>query len=385
MVSCRNKKENMNKPITFSKIAPYEDQDVRNVLNELKEHPNLLAMLQFIDIKASSETLIDIFDSVSTIEDFQLKISTPWLTHFFGETTSEITFDGIDTLDPDQKHLFISNHRDIILDSAILNVLFAQHKIQTLETAIGDNLLKSRVVKKLAKLNKNFTVIRSGGPKEIYAHSLILSAYIRDKIVGRDSSVWIAQREGRAKDGNDKTQQGLLKMLNLSNKEGFEEGFRELKMRPISMSYEYDPCDRFKVKELLALEAGKVYEKEEGEDLANIIAGIKEYKGHVHLSIQPVLDEELEQLKVVKNINEKAVLLAGIIDRSIYRAYKLFSNNYVAYDLLKETKSWEGFYSREKKEEFEEYLHEVCKSQPPEAKTILLRKYAYPLINQLNE
>lgn len=373
----------MDEAADYSTIAPYQDRDVRRILDVVKRHPSFINMLQFVDLEASMQDLEGLLDSIHTINDFQLKISRPWLMQFLNKTTTSLTYDGLDTLGDDKKYLFISNHRDIILDSAILNVLLSNHGLQTAETAIGDNLLKFDLVKILTKLNKNFTVRRSGSPRELYEHSSLLSSYIRHKITGRESSIWLAQKEGRAKDGNDKTQQGVLKMLNLSNKKDFEEGFRDLCIRPMSLSYEYDPCDRFKIKELVAVQAGEIHVKEEEEDMHNIVVGILEQKGRVHMSIQPELDQEMDELANIQVINDKINRLAEIIDQSIYRSYKLFENNYVAYDLLQQTNEWQGHYSTEKAREFEEYVDNICKDFPDCARKILLQKYAYPLVNQL--
>lgn len=374
----------MSETADYSNIAPYQDHEVREVLEKLKNHPSFLNMLQFVDLDASTGDLEDLLDSIHSIEEFQEKISKPWLMQFLTKTTTSITSDGFDTLDAEQKHLFISNHRDIILDSALLNILLHDHHLQTAETAIGDNLLKFDLVKTLTRLNKNFMVRRSGSSRELYEHSLLLSSYIRKKIVDRESSIWLAQKEGRAKDGNDKTQQGVLKMLNLSNEAELEAGFKALCIRPMSVSYEYDPCDRFKIKELLAKQMGQPHVKEEEEDLKNIVAGMLEQKGHVHVSIQPQLDQELDELAEIKNINDKVARLAEIIDQAIYRSYKLFENNYVAFDLLHKTRAWQARYSAEKAQEFTDHVAEVCKDFPECARSILLKKYAYPLINHLN-
>ena len=373
----------MDNPLDYSEIAPYQDSEVRKVLNSIKTNPTFLKILRFVDLEASDESLLQLVDSVKTIDDFQEKVSKACLLHFFQNTTSKITHEGIDTLETDKNFLFISNHRDILLDSAILNVLFSNHSIPTVETATGDNLMKYEIVRTLAKLNKNFMVIRSAGAREMYKHSYTLSSYIRKKIVQKQSSVWIAQREGRAKDNNDKTQQGLMKMLNLSNEGGFEEGFKALNIRPVSMSYEYDPCDAFKLRELLAMEEGRVHEKEEEEDLNNIIAGMQGYKGQVHLSIQPVLSQEIDQLRTIQNINDKTKKLSEIIDRSIYQSYKIFANNYIAFDLLHGTNEWQKYYNPAKKEAFEEYLQPLCEGLPSCSRNILLKKYAYPLINKV--
>jgi len=375
----------MNKAFDYSEIAPYQDHEVNKVLDELKSNTSFLHLLKFMKLDTSPDAVDRFLAGITSVDEFQLRVSKPWLHQLFYHTTTGIIHKGIDTLPGTEKYLFISNHRDIALDSAILNVLFSDHDIQTVETAIGDNLLKFEIVKTLAKLNKNFKVKRSGSAREMYRHSLTLSSYIRKRITEQESSIWIAQREGRAKDGNDKTQQGVIKMLNLSNENGFEAGCKALNIRPISMSYEYDPCDRFKVKELLARETNDIYEKEEGEDFNNVIAGFLGHKGRVNLSISPVLDCEIDQLEGIKNINEKINELAKMIDLAIYQGYQLFPNNYIAHDILQKTCQWHQFYSRDEKQAFTDYANNVCRNLPPRAKEIFFQKYAYPLINKNRE
>lgn len=372
----------MNEHFDLESLAPYQDKDVQPVLDALKEHQSFLNMLRFVDTEASQEGLLQLINNISSIRDFQHKVVKPWLEHFFRQTIDELSCSGIETLEPGQAHLYISNHRDIILDSAILNLLLNDHGLPTAEIAIGDNLLKSGLIRAITRLNKIFTVVRNAPPREMYRHSRLLSAYIRDRVTNNKTSIWLAQSEGRAKDNNDATQQGLVKMLNMSHEGGFEEGFQALRIRPMSLSYEYDPCDRFKLRELLAKAEGRKYEKKENEDYLNIETGITGYKGRVHLSIQPELQEEIKQLSAIGNVNDKATALAAMIDRSIYRSYRLFDNNYAAFDLLYATDQWKDHYSKEKKEAFLAYLDKLCKGYPPKARDILLRKYAYPLINR---
>lgn len=373
----------MEEAIDYSKIAPYKDEDVPMVISRLKESPSFLQVLSLRGQNTEYQEWLDKLDEVKTILDFQSKIAHPYVKQLIEKTTSTISFSGLKELNNIDKCLYIANHRDIILDSAILNVLLFDHGIQSCETAIGDNLLTSDIVYDLTKLNKNFTVVRSAGPRETYGHALTLSSYIRGKIANDESSIWLAQKEGRAKDGNDQTQQGLLKMLNLTSEDSFESGFRELKMRPVSISYEFDPCDKFKIIELLSVEQGKKYEKRPEEDLQNILAGMIGWKGEIHLNVGTILDKELEVLESVHNINEKTTLLSGIIDNSIYKTYKLFANNYIAHDMLSGLQEYSDMYCKEKKEEFEAYIEETTEGQSLEVRKLLIRKYAYPLINYL--
>jgi len=367
----------------YSEIAPYQDSDVPALMEKLKTSDSFKAVLSIDKSGISIDEWMTVIGEVRTIYDFQSRVARPFVKNLLKETSTKITHSGIDDIDTSQKYLFIANHRDIILDSAILNIVMTEANIQTCETAIGDNLLTSDIVYDLTKLNKNFTVIRSAGPREMYGHSLTLSNYIRDKIISNSSSIWLAQREGRAKDGNDRTQQGLLKMLHLSaGEKSFEQGFEELRIRPLSVSYEYDPCDRFKLNEILTKERGNKYEKRPEEDLQNIIAGMSGFKGEIHLSLQACINEQLKELNVSDNINEKANLLAEIIDKEIFKSYKLFENNYIAYDMLYGLTEYKKHYSKAKKEEFEDYIEKTTEGQAYEIKKLLIRKYAYPLINQ---
>ncbi|MEM7162842.1 MAG: glycerol acyltransferase [Bacteroidota bacterium] len=366
----------------YSEIAPYKDEDVTGMMDKLKEDRAFREVLSFDQTGRSFDEWMVLLSEVQSIHDFQSKVSRPFVKGLLDKTSTGITHNGLDRLSNDKKNLFIANHRDIILDSAILNIAMTEANLQTCETAIGDNLLTSEIVHDLTKLNKNFTVIRSAGPREMYKHSLILSNYIRDKVTKNESSIWLAQREGRAKDGNDRTQQGLLKMLHLSASDlSFSEGFEALKIRPLSVSYEYDPCDRFKIEELLTTERGNKYEKRPEEDLQNIIAGMNGFKGGIHLSIQENISDQFPHLKETDNVNEKTNRLAAIIDRSIFRSYKLFENNYIAYDMLYGLTEYCKQYSKEKKEEFEAYIAKTTEDKPYEIKKLLIRKYAYPLIN----
>ena len=368
----------------FSLIQPYQDADVPEVMNKLKTSSSFKKVLGIDNSGIGMETWLEMLDNVESIDQFQSEIAGPFMKGVLKDTSSSISYDGIDKLSDAKKNLFISNHRDIILDSSILNIGMYESGLQTCETAIGDNLLSSDIVKELTKLNKNFTVVRSAGPREMYDHSLTLSHYIRSKVCSNESSIWLAQREGRAKDGNDKTQQGLLKMLLLSaGDQNYEEGFRELNIRPISVSYEYDPCDAFKLNEIVCMEKGIKYEKGPEEDLQNIIAGMTGFKGEIHLGIHDCINQELDQLKPFTNINEKTIAFAKLIDQKIYQSYKLFENNYLAYDMLYGLSEYKNKYSAEKKEEFEAYINELTEDQSYETKKLLIRKYAYPLINKL--
>ncbi len=369
----------------YSDIAPFRDGDVRRVLDELVRDEAFEEVMEYVFPELSMDEVRDIFDSIQTVDDFQAKISYTAMKNIISKTVSDICLEGIENIDAGRKHLYISNHRDIILDSAFFNVLLFENNIETTETAIGNNLLGHPTVNALTKLNKNFTVKRGLAGRDLYVASMNLSKYIRASVSEDRSSIWISQREGRAKDGNDLTQKGLLKMLNLSNESGFKEGVAELNIRTLSISYEYDPCDVFKVRELLARVKDEEYVKGPDEDKMSIVIGITGNKGQVKFVVGKgdfaLLVDDLEGL----NESDRLQLLAEQIDEEIYRNYVLWPNNYLAYDMLRGSSEYmDKQYSIEQQHEFKDYVKGIMSqlNEDPRALEILLKKYAYPVINQ---
>ncbi|HLV53211.1 MAG TPA: 1-acyl-sn-glycerol-3-phosphate acyltransferase [Cryomorphaceae bacterium] len=299
-------------------------------------------------------------------------------------TVRQLTVEGLDDKNKDRARLYISNHRDIILDSAILNVALFEAGFGTIETAIGNNLLSDELVADLTKLNKNFVVKRNTGAREFYENSMLLSAYIRDTIVNRGSGVWIAQREGRTKDGMDKTQPGLLKMLGMKCEDSLRQCFRELKVTPVAISYEYDPCDVLKIPELKAISREEKYQKAPNEDFRSILTGIIGDKGRVHLKVGKTLDEELEALADFPSQNDKLRVLGEIIDKQIFTHYKLWPTNYIALDLAEGTNAYRDFYTDEERRYFEDRMAErLAKADlnEEEDRRMLLNMYANPVKN----
>lgn len=368
----------------FLTIAPYRDVDVPEAVGALMQEYSFMKVLRYVYPEKDDEQLVSMCEGIRTVKDFQIKVAYRSMLLMNRGTITALTHSGMHHADDGQAHLFISNHRDIILDSALLNMLLYEQGLETTETAIGSNLLANPTVKHLTKLNKNFTVQRGGSGRELYQTSMMLSQYIRHNIEQRGVSVWISQREGRAKDGNDRTQQGLLKMLQMSAQDGVKKAFQGLNILPMAISYEYDPCDAFKVKELLVTGRGEEYAKEPHEDLQNIIAGITQQKGRVHLAIGEPLTDELEFLDEDASLNDLLQSLAELIDQKIHGLCRLWPNNYVAHDLMEGNDRFKSYYRADDVEEFQAYLKSVLRQigNGPEAKEILLRKYAYPIINR---
>ncbi|MCH2215077.1 MAG: 1-acyl-sn-glycerol-3-phosphate acyltransferase [Flavobacteriales bacterium] len=367
----------------FEDIRPYRDEEVPEVVKRILQDKSFANLLRYIYPKECLETIKEEVRTVETIEDFQRKVAYPAMRKLVNATTDSVTISGIENIHSGSAHLFISNHRDIILDSALLNILLYENGLGTFETAIGSNLLTEELVRDLTKLNKNFTVKRNTGAREFYENSLQLSKYIHHTITERGSSVWIAQKEGRTKDGMDKTQPGLLKMLSINSDKPLDNWFRELKITPVAISYEYDPCDVLKIPELKALSNDLKYEKNQGEDYVSILTGLTGYKGRIHLSIGESLDAELSVLKDFSSPNDKLKMLGEIIDEKIYSQYKLWPSNHIAFDELN-AHLHRSEYSAEERSKFFDRMHHQLEKQnwtDDQSKFFLLNMYGNPVKN----
>jgi 1-acyl-sn-glycerol-3-phosphate acyltransferase len=367
----------------FEDIRPYRDEEVPKVISRILKDKSFENLLRYVYPDEPLEPIQARVKSVSSIADFQAKVAYPAMRKLVNETTDNITVSGLENIQREGAHLFISNHRDIILDSAILNILLYEAGLGTFETAIGSNLLEEELVRDLTKLNKNFTVKRNTGAREFYENSVNLSNYIYHSITKRSESVWIAQREGRTKDGIDKTQPGLLKMLSINCEKPLRQCFRDLNITPVAISYEYDPCDVLKIPELKALSREEKYTKKPGEDYHSILTGLTGYKGRVHLSIGKPLRDELTCLKDFESPNDKLKELGEMIDRRVYGQYKLWPTNHIAFDLL-EGETTPTHYTDEQKAAFISRMEDQLKSMgltTEEDRYFLLNMYANPVKN----
>lgn len=368
---------------SYNELSPCKDNEIHEILTRIVHDPKFFEVLDFLfpneDKKQISENLLNIHST----KEFQGGFMHPAIMSIIKKSSKGLTFSGAEYLKSGETYLFIANHRDILLDSALLQVFLYNNNLETTQISFGNNLMSSTFVNDICRVNKMFTVIREGTRKEVYENSLKLSAYIRQSISAGNSSVWIAQRNGRTKDGNDKTQNGLLKMLNLSGKEDFVSNFRSLNIVPVSISYEIEPCDFLKVQELYTFLTEARYVKREGEDQNSILTGIKQPKGHIHLSICPPVNPELQRLE--GNDVFKLRQLTGIIDQRIYNNYRLWTNNYIAADILNGTQEYTSFYTPSEKNKFENYLLmniTRLKGDPQKLKQLLLKIYANPVFNK---
>lgn len=365
----------------------YKDNQVRAAIQELFSYEDFLAGMKAFVPPQLNKLILDEKDAVKTAEDFQKKVIRPFLKTVEQSSISHFTFSGTEHLSPDQSYLFVSNHRDIVLDSAYLNIILLEQGMRTSQIAIGDNLVANRLTELLFKINKSFVVKRSGNPREIYNHAVVLSEYIKETVTKQKDSIWIAQREGRAKDGNDKTQISLLKMLSLSNKKNPIQHFKSLNITPVSISYEYDPCGYLKTKEYLDKKSNPNYKKVFHDDAQHLLLGIKGHKGHVHFHFEKPLNQRLNTLEKASNSKEILQILAAIIDKAIHLNYQLHPINYYAYDQLLGSNNYRKEYSDNQKE-LKEFFDLLIEMLPPEeqmeGRAFMLKIYANPLYNKLS-
>ncbi|MFT6320589.1 MAG: 1-acyl-sn-glycerol-3-phosphate acyltransferase [Granulosicoccus sp.] len=363
----------------------YTDEEVQQGIQEIFQHEKFIAGMKAFLPENLYEHIIKAKDNVQSIYDFQATITKPFLKTIQQISIAELTVSGLENLNQDDKYLFISNHRDIVLDSAYLNLLLFENQISTSQIAIGDNLMKSRASELLFRINKSFVVKREGTPRELYAHSIELSKYIQRMISEKVDSVWIAQREGRAKDGNDRTQPGLLKMISLSGGKMLKEHFQNLKVVPVAISYEFDPTGLLKTQEFLNKKRDPDFQKSFKEDLNNMLLGIRGKKGKVHFDFGKPLNEELEVLDTAKNGKQQLEFLTNIIDRSIHTNYRLNPVNYVAYDWLHASTDFEDKYSPEEKEKYTQFfqnqIDQLTTDEQADGLQYLLGMYANPVVN----
>lgn len=372
--------------MNYDDIRPYEDHEVNHYINVLLKDEIFQEVLQFIfQDEQKMQEAKKALSGIKNVDELQIGFMYPLVkTWIIDKTTSGVTWSGLDTLDKSKSYLFISNHRDIILDSAILNYIILSAGMNTTEVAIGNNLLIYDWILHTVKLNRAFVVRRNLPVRELLMASKKLSQYIRNAITKRNRSVWIAQREGRTKDGNDQTQQALLKMLNLSNKDEFTKGFKELQIVPISISYEREPCGISKVEELYKRES-EGFEKTQADDLKSMAFGLTRPKGRVHFAFGKPIDAPLEEFAKAENPNDSINQLAGYIDQRIYKNYKLWPNNYLAADLLAGKNDHCDKIEEATREKFTELLHDLVQTigngDPERQQELFLKMYANPLTN----
>lgn len=374
----------------YDDIRFYNDEEVQLALRAFIKHPMIKALLQFTFPNAAFEAIEEKVLSCNSIRDFQTKIIYLTVQKVLEKSSEGLTYSGFEHLNKNDAYLYISNHRDIVLDTSLLNCVLYEADLKMTASAIGDNLVQKPFLLALSKLNRNFLVKRGLGPREMLKSSQKLSEYIRQLILEEKRSVWMAQREGRTKDGNDHTQQGVLKMLAMAKHDDtVAQYLSKLKIVPVSISYEFDPTDVMKMPEILAKRMETIYIKSANEDFKSILKGALGNKGRIHLSAgEPISASEFEKLEEdTSSVNEQLQCLTSYIDKQIHKNYRLWPANYIACDLLNGSSRFEKHYTVKEKRQFERRLNRrVDVKNALEVNSYLLM-YANPVLNKkgLNE
>lgn len=370
----------------FESISPYTDEEAVVALGKLAEHPLLAEFSRNFFPDQSPDFLKTLLKNLKSIDEFQVLVMSKFVEWVLERTVRNFSYDGISNIDPSRKFLALSNHRDIILDPAITQLVLYRNGIPLTEIAVGDNLISSPTIEYLLRSNRMIKVVRGISARELYLSSQMLSKYIRLNITGQRSSIWLAQRQGRTKNGYDLTEQGLLKMLDMSGSNDFQKNFDELNIIPMSISYEYEPCDILKARELVISRKHK-YVKAEGEDLNSIIVGIKQNKGDVHLNIGTPLTSEEIALAAKCDKNDRYQLIRHAVDVRVIEGYRLWKTNYIAYDMLNQSYKYSHMYSPADAEQFIDYMRRQLDSVEPEVnredlRRIFLGIYANPVVTK---
>ena len=392
----------------FDEIRPYEAQEMKQAFGELLADRQFNAIMKGFAPwlpKSLRNGLFHLaFMGVKTPLDFQMRFMRPIVKYIIRKHTDGCTFDNqtlrskTGTLDTQQRYTFLSNHRDIVLDSALLDVkLVEAGHPTTVEIGIGDNLLIYPWIKRLVRMNKAFTVRRGLSPKEMLRSSQLMSRYIHYAVTQKQENIWIAQREGRAKDSDDRTQESVLKMLtmgglptegNSTDVSDVIKSLRELNIVPLTISYEYDPCDFLKAQEFQMKRDNPQFKKTRQDDLDNMKTGIFGYKGHVHYHCGRPVNEWIDELAGLPR-TEFYAALSQRIDKEIHAGYRIFPNNYVALDELNGSNDHAVHYTQADKERFDQYLKQqmdkvyIPDKDEPFLREMLITMYVNPLRNYL--
>jgi len=372
----------------FEIIRPYQDHEVKTVIERVVKHPKFVPILHYLYEGKNVEELLKEFSKIETIYQFQYFFSDHTVKKIIEKSSGGLSFHGTENIDPEKAYLFIANHRDIVLDAAIMQIMLADHGHNTSQITFGDNLMSDKLFLDLGKLNKMFTFYRGGTRTEQYNNARLYSAYFAHVVQERKESIWIAQRNGRTKDGNDKTQSALLKMLTV-DKEDSSKALAGLNIVPVTISYEKEPCGILKVRELY-LSKDRAYVKGPNEDLMSILEGITGDKGRIHYAFGKPLNAFIEKLaREGVSKNELVEKVAEEIDRQVYADYELWPGNYIALDLLDNSRNHSDKYTEEELSNFvkemDARIGELQGLDSSELRRIFLQMYANPVLNKKKE
>ena len=380
-------------PEEFKDMRPFEPEELPTAYDSLLADPMFRAVVGMVMPQIPAEALDPMMHGCKTCQEFQNTFIRPLLDGVIKKCTQGLTndFGQLGLSKEKENYTYISNHRDIVLDSGLLDmILFVEKGLDTAEIAIGDNLLIYPWIKTLVRINRSFIVTRKGGIREMLQSSMRLSAYMHYAIAEKKAPIWIAQREGRSKDSTDHTQESILKMFAMGGEGTPAERLIALNMAPLAISYEYDPCDWLKAMEFQLKRDNPEYKKSQADDLMNMKTGIFGYKGRVHYQAAACMNDFIAALPADMPKNEFYATIATEIDRRIYMGYRLYPGNYVAVDLLQGGNTYADRYTAEERATFEQYLAgQLQKIDMPGKdeeflRTKILEMYANPALNQLS-
>lgn len=370
----------------FDDIRPYTDEEIPAAMHRIANSTSFPILAAYVYPDESMNLVRERIANYRTIKEFQSETMSMVNKRIVSCSMTEFSCAGLEQLNPQASYLYVSNHRDIMLDASLLQYFLDTNGFDTTEITFGANLMMNPLVIDIGKSNKMFRVERPGGSiKEFYRHSRHLSDYIRHVITEKQHSVWIAQRNGRTKDGNDATDQGIIKMFCMSKEDDKIQALADLHIVPVAISYEWESCDILKTLELYETQFAR-YTKKPGEDLNSILTGIVQPKGRVHIELcKPVTIQELESFEHMTN-NEYHKAVAHLLDCRIHDAYRLYPNNYIAHDMLHGCHKYDAQYTSEEKDVFLQRLqklegYDTCDID--QLKDIFLGIYANPIDNKI--
>lgn len=379
----------MHIPSEFDSIRPFEPEELPKVFDRLLADPQFQQVLAYLYPNVTMDAIAQRLHTCKTNVEFQKAFCYEFLQKLLAQKAKSCDMDAT-AISNKRNYTFISNHRDIVLDSGLLAKLLIDHNFPTTcEIAIGDNLLSLPWVKDLVRVNKAFIVERSVSFREMLATSKRLSAYMHFAIGEKKENIWIAQREGRAKDSDDRTAESILKMMAMGGEGNIIDRLQQLHLVPLAISYEYDPCDYLKAAEFQLKRDNPDWQKGPQDDIVSMQTGIMGYKGHIHYHCAPCIDDYLSTLDANMPKADLYRMIAVHIDQEIHRNYRIYPNNYVAYDLLEGNNAASSHYTPQDKAAFEQYLSDqLAKIDIPNKDEAYLRErmltmYANPLKNHL--
>ena len=369
----------------YDSIRPFRDDEIAPAIERIVSNNKFQSVLEFL-FTDEQEKYRNAFAQAKTVKEVQRNFMKPVIHKILDKSSDGLSTSGFENY-TDSGHIIISNHRDILLDSGILNIILMEAGYETAEITFGNNLIISPFFEHAAKVNKMITVIRDGSPRELLFNSIRLSNYISNEVVNQKNSVWVAQRPGRTKDGFDRTEISILKMLLFYEKDNYYKAIKQLDIIPLSISYEWEPCDIMKIRETY-LSKQTTYVKDKKEDLKSTIGGIVSPKGRIHFALGSPLNKFLDTIETEKFNNSYLSLVAQQIDKEIYKNYKLWPTNYLAYDLLENSHRFAQNYTEKTKAQFNKRFSTIKEVLPDGTMNklwnLFLHLYANPVYNFLS-